>query len=488
MPMTVAASSHPPHTARPLLAVLALALMAGCTTRGEQPEPPVELGLNFSEAGDAQPPERWWRAFSDSKLNALVGRALQANLDLKTAWQRLREARAVTNRQSAALFPSLEATAEVNTESGGASGATFDSDSFAQGGLSAAYEIDLWGRIRARTEAESLRARATHADYRAATLSLAAEVTRIWYRLAEARARRDLIAEQAATNEKVLALIETQFGHGQARSADLLRQRRLLESVRQQHHAAEAHLQTLEHQLAVLLGRRPQQGVDARRDSLPALPALPATGLPAELVQRRPDVRSAWLRLRAADREVAAAVSNQFPRLSLSASAVTTDRGAAQLYDDWALSFAANLAAPLIDAGRREAEVARTRAVERQRLFEYGQAVLTAFREAEDALIRERGQRRELASLREQVRLAAQSYSELRRRYLKGDAAYLDVLTALADTQALRRDLLAARMDLVAYRIALYRALAGGFRTEREADLARAGNRRPGPGAGPQPE
>jgi outer membrane protein TolC len=271
--------------------------------------------------------------------------------------------------------------------------------------------------------------------------------------------------------------MEARYRAGQARRADILRQRQLLESVREQHHIAAARAATIEHQLAVLLGRPPQQGVEAAARALPPLPPLPDTGLPAALVQRRPDVRAAFLRLRAADREVAAAVRSQYPRLTLDASLLTTDRGASVLFEDWVSAFAAGLTAPLLDAGRREAEVDRTRAVAERRLAEYGQAVLTAFRDVEDALVREREQRRRLASLREQVRLAARSYEELRRQYRGGLTGYLDVLTALADTQALRRDLLSARLELVEIRIGLYRALAGGFATGRE-ERPRAG----GPG------
>ena len=458
----------PPGPRALLSAAVLGVLLVGCASRTVEPPPPLDLETPFSASGEAEAPDRWWRALEDPELNTLIDRALQSNLGLKGAWERLRAARAVVDRESAALFPSLDGTAEASTESGLDNRETFRGRDRARAALTATYEVDLWGRIRAGVAAERHRVRATRADYRAAALSLVAEVSRIWYRLVEARSRHDLLGEQMATNRKALALIRARFNTGQVRRADVLRQRQLLESVREQRLAAESRIGALEHQLALLLGRPPQEGIDYSAGGLPPLPPVPETGLPAELVRRRPDVRSAYHRLRAADQEVAVAVSSQFPRLSLSASAFSEGQTAADLYDDWVLSFAANLVAPLIDAGRRDAEVERTRAVERQRLYEYGQAILTAFREVEDALVQERKQRQRVASLRRQVRLAAESYQHLRHQYLNGVTGYLDVLTALSDRQDLRRQLLAAQRDLVEFRIGLYRALAGGFRTGRE--------------------
>ena len=165
---------------------------------------------------------------------------------------------------------------------------------------------------------------------------------------------------------------------------------------------------------------------------------------------------------------MAAAISNQYPRLTMSASLTTTEDGAENLFDDWMASFAGNLLAPLFDAGRRGFEVDRTRAVRDQLLAAYAQTTLTAFREVEDALIREVKQAERIESLRQQVLLAEQAYQRLRLEYFNGVGNYIDVLTTLADEQQLRRDLLAAERDMLEFRIALYRALAGGFDTPRE--------------------
>lgn len=455
-------------TDRLLLVLLGIAVLslsfAGCATQTGTVSLPMDAPDTFSEPGTLDVPERWWIAFGNERLNATVDSAMERNFNLKTAWQRLRAAEAVVDRESSALFPDLEASA-----SGGASRFSDQADTESiELGLSSVYELDLWGRIRSGIEAERYRAQATLSDYRAASLSLSAEIVVTWYRLAEARNQLDLVNEQIETNETVLSLLENRFGTGQIRGVDILRQRQLVESTREQRSLAESRVQVLEHQLTVLLGRAPQQGIESMPDSLPDLPTLPDTGIPIDLVQRRPDVQSALNLLRAADRDLASAISNQYPRLSFSISASTAAENAGNLFRDWALSFAGNLIAPIIYGGELSAEVDRSEAVKQQRLYQYGQTVLTAFREVEDALVLEQKQRESIRSLQKQVKLARQAYEQLQLEYFNGTSNYLDVLTALDELQQLRRDLLSARLILIEYRISLYRALAGSFETARE--------------------
>lgn len=449
-----------------LLVVLSVGLL-GCTSASETAAP-VAPPDTFSAAGAQEVPDRWWTVFDSDRLNALVDTATAQNFTLRTAWQRLQAAEAVVDRERGALYPDLEA-------SGRAEGRGGTEEAFAVGGsyeigLSSAYEVDLWGRVRSRVEAEQFRAEATRADYQAAALSVSAEVVRTWALLAEARSQRRLVEDQIETNVAVLKLLQNRLETGQIRSPDVLRQRQLVEATREQRAAVASRVRVLEHQLAVLLGRSPQAGVDAPPDSLPAPPPLPETGVPTDLVRRRPDVQSAFRRLKAADRDLAAAISDQYPRITLLASGSTISESATALFENWAYAFAGNLLAPIFRGGELRAEVDRTEAVRTQRLYEYGQTILTAFQEVEDALVREQQQRVQIQRLEEQVDLARQAYRQLRVQYLNGTTAYLDVLTALDEVQQLRRDLLSAELTLVLDRIALYRALAGSFETDRERE------------------
>ncbi|GGY65886.1 membrane protein [Marinobacter zhanjiangensis] len=410
-------------------------------------------------------PDTWWQAFDDPRLDRLVTWALDDNLSLRAGYQRLLQARALADRQGAGLFPSLDANAGAERQESDTTATTSYS-----AGLGASYEVDLWGRVQSLTEAEELRASATLADYQAAAISLSGEIASTWFQLLEQRAQYDLAERQLDTNEDVLTVIEARFGRGMTNSADVLRQRQLVNASVERLNEIEGEAGVLEHQLAVLLGQPPGRSNLPGGDALPALPPLPETGVPAELIQRRPDLRQAWLLIRAADQDLAAAISNRFPRFSIEASVSSQASDVSDLFDNWLTTLAGNLVAPLVDGGERRAEVRRSRAVREELVQEYGQAVLTAIQEVEDALTRGQQQHQRLDSLKERLQLADAAYRQLRNRYLNGAVSYIEVLDALREQQDLQRTLLTTRQQLLSSRVALYRALAGSIEISQEQE------------------
>jgi NodT family efflux transporter outer membrane factor (OMF) lipoprotein len=444
---------------------LICSLLLNCSPETRKVRLPVETPEAFSDSGNQLLQDRWWTVFEDSALNAWVDSALHSNFNLKAVWQRLREAQAVVDRESAGFFPDLSVFLF---------GQTTQSDlpdyQRWEAGFESQYEIDLWGRIQAGVAAEKYREDAGYADYQAAAISLSAEMASSWYRLADARSQVTLINRQIETNKKILNLIKIRFGSGKIRSVDILRQRELLEATNEQKIAAETRVQVLEHQFAVLTGNAPGYRFTVNRVSLPELPPVPETGLPADLIRRRPDVQRAFHLLLAADRDLAAAISNQYPRLSISAAYSSASTTTGSLFKEWAGSLSGNLLAPIFNAGALSAEVDRSEAVKMQRLNQYAQTVLTAFQEVEDALILEKKQSERIRSIEQQIDFARQTLESLRNEYLNGMSNYLDILIALTNEQQLRRDLLSARLNLLEFRIALYRALAGGFETQREPE------------------
>ena len=445
------------------------AVLSGCATPIDRTPLPLQDAPAFSASGEAAAVDRWWTSFADPGLDARVDRALEGSFTLAAAWERLRQAEAVLRRERADRSVQIDATAGALVRDG----SDVERRSELSLGLEATYEVDLWGRIRAAVEAERLRAAATAADYRTAAITLSAEVALAWFRLAEARGQVALVASQVETNETVLRVLEKRFETGQIESADVLRQRQLVEATREQRIVAEARAAVLEHLLAVLEGRPPQAvAADAPMPApnFPELAPTPATGLPAELLQRRPDVAAASLRLAAADADVAAAVADRYPRIDLAAALSTTAENPSGLFDAWLASLAAGLVAPIIDGDRRAAEVERTEAVRRELVAGYGDTVLAAFREVEDALVQEADQARRIESLERQLALARATYEQLRTRYLNAAADFIDLLTTLREQQGLERDLLSARLARIEFRIALHRALAGGFETPRERE------------------
>lgn len=436
--------------------LVSVILFAGCASKTVEVESPVDTTDAFAKTGTIPMPENWWEAFEDPELDALIRQAFDGNLNLQASWERLQAAQAVSRREAAAFLPRLDGSA-----GGNARGSNSGGSQTVELGLAASYEVDLWGRIQADVDAERFRAEAGRADYEATALTLSAEVALVWYRLLEAESSLELLEDQIEANEKTLQSLMGRFRGGQVRSVDLLRQQQLLEATRERCIQAESDRAVLEHQLSVLMGRPAQKEVGWTTHQLPSLAPLPQTGAPADLVLRRPDIQSALHQVEASDRDVAAAIADRYPRLNITGSLSTASQTASQLFTTWMGTIAAEMVAPIIDGGRRKAEVQRTEAVKRQRVAEFGQATLNAFREVEDALVREERQRERITNLSRQVEIQAQAHRKLQTEYFNGVSDFIDVLTALTQTQRLRRDLLIAKRQLIEFRISLYRSLAG---------------------------
>lgn len=456
-----------------MVLILNSALIGGCLSNPTPITLQAQLPPQFSHSGKHPLPDKWWEAFEDQNLNTLIDLGLEHNPSLLATWDRLRQAEAVLSREGAARFPSLNGTlnASRSRDNNGR-----ETDRF-QLGLAAAYELDLWGRVRANTTAAQFDAEASDADVQTAGLTLSAEIAKAWYNMTEQRGQLALLNRQIATNEKVLHLVTLRFRQGVAGAADVLRQRQLIEQTRGETKDVVARIETLSHQLAILVGQPPQAIHLPREESLLMIPPLPATGLLVEFLQRRPDVKGNFYQVQAADARIAAAIADRFPRIDLTGSLTTNlsstltggsfATAPAGLFSSWLATVATQVVAPLIDAGARAAEVERREALLSEALNNYESTVLQAIREVEDALSREAQQREKTASLEQQFHLATQVIQRLRGRYIQGATAYIDVLNALVSQQVLERQILTARRNLIDFRVDLARALAGGWELKK---------------------
>lgn len=442
-----------------LFATGSLLLVAGCAAPPER-NPDLPLPPAFSKTGASTTPDQWWTAFNNADLNARIDRALGSNLTLAESWSRLLAADAALRGQRSLLWPDLNAVARAERTDNRA-----DYREQYAVGLQAEFEADLWGRVRAASDAQAFLTDATYLDYQTAAISLSAEISSTYFQLQEALNQVTLLEAQVATNQDALRSLEDRFNSGLASSADLSRQEQLLEETRGQLAAESARTGLLQNRLATLEGRSRDPALDVVQMALATLPPAPATGIPADLLQRRPDVLSALARLQAADAEVSSAARARFPRLALTASVETAAERPSALFSDWADRLAASLVTPVFTAGRLKADVERQRAEAEGQLAAYRRAILEAIEEVESALLREASQRTRLQHLERQVELATIAYQQLQAEFANGVSDYLDVLTALGQLQRLDRETLEARRILIEFRIALYRSLAGGFTT-----------------------
>lgn len=443
-----------------LAAAISLLTATACKTVQEPQALPFAEAPAFTITGTTKIPDPWWQAFNDPALAKGIEEVLANNYTLKAAQQQVNALKALTKDARSEGRPKLNARAgSTSTEN---SQLPEDSTNYTAG-LAASWNIDMWGGISSATEAAQFETAAAHAELQATALELSARYARTWYQLAAATEQLNLLQAQTQTNQTIADLLKERFNSGQIRSADVLRQQQLTEATREQTIRTQARIKTLQNQLATLRGEAPQSLTTTAAPTLPALPAMPEAGLPAELVNRRPDVQAAYLGIYAANRELAAAVSDRFPSLSLSAALTDTVENPDRLFSEWIASLSSQLIMPIIDGGERRAEVERTKAVEQQRIMEYAQTVLESFEEVENTLTLETHQKRQIESLEKQLQLSRDTYEQLRTQYNNGMIEYLAVLDALTDTQRIERDLLTAQLTIIETRITLYEALGSNL-------------------------
>jgi NodT family efflux transporter outer membrane factor (OMF) lipoprotein len=422
------------------------------------PELPVPLPSSFSRTGPEPVKATWWLSFHDPELDSLINRAFSTNFTLRMAKNRLLAARSAARQAGALLTPLVTGQAKAGTRHDYTRDNSTDSFHLS---LAASYEVDLWGRLAAARDAAALEAEASLADMQTAAVSIAAEIAKTWYTIVETKMQLDLLQKQHETNSRVLTLITSRFRAGLAGAPDMLQQRQLVESTTEELAVMRRTLALLEHQLSLLVGEIPGKHSFNPGDTLPHLMPLPDTGIPGDLLTRRPDIERQFHRLRAADKKVASAIADRLPRLSISAELSTTADRASRLFDNWFTNFLANLAAPLLDGGLRKEEVNRQKALAELQFYQYGQTILQAILEVENSLAREKEQREIIDSLARQLDFAQRTVHHVSIRYRQGAEDYQRVLQALLYHQKLQRNLLKAKRLQIEYRIGLYRALGG---------------------------
>jgi outer membrane protein, multidrug efflux system len=439
-----------------LSALLALGLNA-CASGPAYQRPALELPSAWEGAGAPETREpQWWRGFASEELSALLDEAVAANYDLRASLHRIGQARATLRAAGAAFVPRVEGSvgASRNYREGGASTRS------EQALLSAGYELDLWGANRARAQIARATLGSRELDHAALLLVLQSEVAASYFNALALQERLAIASENLVAAREVLGLVELRYAEGVAGGLELAQQRAAVANIEAQLPALKQQLVGSRHALAVLLGR-PPQGFHLQGESLAAL-RLPiaAAGQPAELLERRPDLRSAEAALIAANGDIAVARAAFYPTARLSAAG-----GVVGLAGPGTAiaSLAANLVGPIFEGGRLQANLDVAQARREELVQRYAQAVLTALGEVEDALaaVAASDARREALS-----RAAAEAREAYRLANIRYEAGSVDLLTLL-DAQRSRLQaedgLVQARLARFTAAASLYRALGGSW-------------------------
>jgi multidrug efflux system outer membrane protein len=469
------------------LACAALLALSGCTLGPDYERPQVPLPDAWREVDRAEQDSLantpWWELFQDQTLQVLIRMALDENKDLAIAVERIEEARALYGFTRADLYPRVDLTASAGrlrvSETGVPSlpSGTDSEDSLYGLGVTGFWELDFFGRIRRASEAQLAILYATEENRRAVVLALVADVARTYFELRDADQRLAISLRTLESRREYVELARVLFEGGKTSELDLRQAEAELHRTQSLVYDFEQLVTLKENELSLLLGRNPgaiPRGTAAAE--MPVPPAVPA-GLPAELLERRPDVRAAEELLVSANARIGEAKALLYPSIALTGAFGWESAELDDLIDSPSQSWSigANLLQPIFNAGqnRRRVEVAESQ--QRQALYAYELAILQALREVEDGLVglRKSGERRASQGLRV---LAERQVLELAvLRYRGGVAAYLEVLDAQRSLFDSELDEAQAILDQLVSLIQLYKALGGGW-PDAPAEDAPAGD------------
>lgn len=456
-----------------ILAVCAALVLSGCAV-GPNYHPPLLTapeGWSRLDRRDmtASPMDavRWWAHFDDPLLTALVEQALMAHPDVAIAQAKLRQARAQRGVAASGRWPQLSAAASASRSNSSSHTGSSLARMLYRAELDASWEADLFGGLRRAVEAAQADVESAAAALAVTRVSLAAETALAYVDVQSFRNRLAIARDNLARQTDTLQLTEWRARAGLASSQDVEQARTSVEQTRAQIPVLEQNLAAAEDRLALLVAT-PLDRLRAQLSQATALPPVPqrlAVGIPADTLRQRPDVAAAERQLAAATARVGEAEAARYPRLTLSGTLGLDALSAGALGDAGSgfSSLAAQLAAPLFDAGKRRAQVEVQDAQREQAEAQYRKTLLTALQEVEDALAAVAAARDRAAAL-ENAREAARNAALLaRHRYQSGLIDFLSVLDAERNLLAVEDALATARADHVAAVIRLYKALGGGW-------------------------
>jgi multidrug efflux system outer membrane protein len=475
----------------PLLGILA----GGCTTNYHGPESqnhmPPALWDNTLNGGETNAPvslTAWWQNFHDAKLDSLIGRAVQSNLDLQIAQARVREARAQYGIAVADFFPTVDASGSYERQRQSHNQPLFNgfqipSSAFQnnvyQAGFDASWEIDVFGGKRHAAGAARAEVDAFEYGRRETLVTLLGEVARNYVDVRGDQRRLAIANENIEAQTKALAITQRRFSNGLTSNLDVQQASTLLATTRAEIPTLETSIRASIHRLGVLLGQPPGALLAELSNAapIPAAPPEVPVGLPSELLLRRPDVQRAGRELAAATENISVAKADWFPKFFLTGAAGFESVNSSDWFTSgskfW--SFGPTVQWRIFDAGRIRANIKVQNARQEQALAAYEQTALAAFEDVENGLVAYANEQIRRRSLQEAVDSSRKSLELADKLYANGLTDFLNVLDAERSLYQAQDGLVQSDRTVSANLIALYKALGGGWETiEKQPSLALA--------------
>ncbi|MGB7924604.1 MAG: efflux transporter outer membrane subunit [Pyrinomonadaceae bacterium] len=465
-----------------LIVVLLIASMTQTIAVGQKkdarPKVPTPVNLDRDAPVAAQPDpqtladEKWFEVFRDDKLQALIREALANNYDLREAVARIDAARANLGLTRSDQFPTIAGSTDVTTEGRSRDGAVTIPEPFKRTRTFGSvvlnlltFEIDIWGRLRKATAAARAELLSSEEARRAVMTTLVSDVATSYFNLRELDFELEIAKNTLASRRESLRIIRLRQERGVSNMLEVRQAEELVYSATEVIPALEQAIEQQENFLSFLVGKNPQTILRGRSLTEQQMPPVVPAGLPSDLIERRPDIRSAEQNLIAANLRIEVAKKAYFPRISLTGFLGFESSQLSNLFSPsrsvWGLI--PQITQPIFTGGRLKSNVRFTQAQRDFLLVNYERTVQNAFREVSDSLIAYR-KVREVRSQRELLTSTLQDRSRLAyMRYNGGVSTLLDALDADRELFDAELSLAQARRDELLTVVQLYKALGGGW-------------------------
>jgi multidrug efflux system outer membrane protein len=475
-----------------LAATSAVALLAGCMSSPDYKRPEVAAPAQFR--GETTPAQAqsiadlpWWSVFNDKPLQDLIGEALYNNLDVKVAVARIEQARALVGVAHSERLPQLNYRAGIGGERtfvptvNSVGAVTVGSIG---GALEAAWEFDVWGRIRKTEAAAQANLLAQEDIRRGVMLTLVTDIATGYFRLLELDRELAIAEDSSRVYKQTFDFFDTRFKAGRDSGLPVDRARANYESSAAKIADVKRLIALQEDALSVLAGGYPRGIVRGRPLTDQGLPTTPL-GSTTELLQRRPDILAAEQNMVSANAQIGVAVANFFPRIGLSALVGGIE---ATIHDDWfgfgVWNAGLSAAGPIFSGGKLESEYKNRQAYWDETVASYKKIVLVAFQETSDALAAQQTLAERRVALENQVAALQRSSELARTRYDNGRATYFEILETQQQLFPVEDELAQTQRDQLLAVVNLYKALGGGWslKPEQWSQPTAAAASTPGPG------
>jgi len=414
---------------------------------------------------------KWWELFNDPVLESLVTQALNGNKDIGIAAGRIEEARASLGFTKADIYPGLdiEAGASRGNFAGRTKTESVNNNFYIAPVLS--WEIDFWGKFRRANEAAMAELMASESSLRTIQISLISEVVSTYFLLLDYRHRLNVSLNTLNSRLNSLDIIQQRFDKGIVSELDLNQAQIQKEIAAAAIPVYERLISKTEHALSILLGRRPgeiENGIDLNSQTIP--PEIPV-GLPAALLQRRPDIIQAEYLLKAQNAKIGVAQAQRLPAITLTGIlGVASDELSSLTSDGAAWSISGGVLGPIFNFNKNVERVVVEEARTKQALYNYENTVLRAFREVEDALVDVRTYKKQIIAVEKKNKAAKNAAALSAFRYDRGVTSYLEVLDTERTLFSVELELSELRKDYHNAYVKLYKALGGGWISKEEMD------------------